>query len=397
MDKEQKEHKNHEHKNYEHKNNEHKNFDNLVLNQDILKGLYLNGFNEPSPIQIKGIDSINSEKDCIIQSQSGTGKTATFLIGIFNNLFKHPNNQILILSPTRELANQTYNVALNIIKYSKVSISLCIGGTEIKHNNHYINSNIVIGTIGRVLHMIEDKKLQINNITNFVIDEADNMANEKDCVQLNKLINMIPVEAQKILISATLTHSVFKITDRIMKNPIKILLKNQDVAVDLISQFYIDVEVEENKFDVFLDIYNLISTTQAIIFCNTIRKVEWLAEQLKAQNFSITTIHSKMTQTERNSIVQEFRDGKTRLLLTTDLLARGIDVQQINLVICFDMPPDKETYIHRIGRCGRFNKKGVSISFIKMNDNNEMKLLNMMKNTYKINIKEMPENIDEFL
>jgi len=383
MDKEQKEQK------------EHKNFDNLVLNQDILKGLYLNGFNEPSAIQIKGIESINSEKDCIIQSQSGTGKTATFLIGIFNNLFKHPNNKVLILSPTRELANQTYSVASKLIKHSKVSISLCIGGTEIKNNN--INSNIIIGTIGRVLHMIEERKLQINCITNFVIDEADNMANEKDCIQLNKLIGLIPVEAQKVLISATLTHSVFKITDRIMKNPIKILLKNSDVAVDLISQFYIDVEVEENKFDVFIDIYNLISTTQAIIFCNTIRKVEWLAEQLKAQNFSITTIHSKMTQTERNSIVQEFRDGKTRLLLTTDLLARGIDVQQINLVICFDMPPDKETYIHRIGRCGRFNKKGVSISFIKMNDNNEMKLLNMMKNTYKINIKEMPENIDEFL
>ena len=383
MDKEQKEQK------------EHKNFDNLVLNQDILKGLYLNGFNEPSAIQIKGIESINSEKDCIIQSQSGTGKTATFLIGIFNNLFKHPNNKVLILSPTRELANQTYSVASKLIKHSKVSISLCIGGTEIKNNN--INSNIIIGTIGRVLHMIEERKLQINSITNFVIDEADNMANEKDCIQLNKLIGLIPVEAQKVLISATLTHSVFKITDKIMKNPIKILLKNSDVAVDLISQFYIDVEVEENKFDVFIDIYNLISTTQAIIFCNTIRKVEWLAEQLKAQNFSITTIHSKMTQTERNSIVQEFRDGKTRLLLTTDLLARGIDVQQINLVICFDMPPDKETYIHRIGRCGRFNKKGVSISFIKMNDNNEMKLLNMMKNTYKINIKEMPENIDEFL
>jgi superfamily II DNA/RNA helicase len=377
----------------EQKNVDHKNFDNLVLNKDILKGLYLNGFNEPSSIQIKGIESINSEKDCIIQSQSGTGKTATFLIGVFNNLFKHPGNKILILSPTRELANQTYNVASKLIKHSKVSISLCIGGTEIKN----ISSDIIIGTIGRVLHMIEDKKLQINNITNFVIDEADNMANEKDCVQLNKLINMIPTEAQKILISATLTHSVFKITDRIMKNPIKLLLKNQDVAVDLISQFYIDVEVEENKFDVFLDIYNLISTTQAIIFCNTISKVQWLAEQLKAQNFSITTIHSKMTQSERNSIVQEFRDGKTRLLLTTDLLARGIDVQQINLVICFDMPPDKETYIHRIGRCGRFNKKGVSISFIKMNDNNEMKLLNMMKHTYKINIKEMPENIDEFL
>ena len=141
----------------------------------------------------------------------------------------------------------------------------------------------------------------------------------------------------------------------------------------------------------------MISTTQAIIFCNTIRKVQWLEEQLKAQNFSITTIHGKMNQAERNNIVQEFRDGKTRLLLTTDLLARGIDVPQVNLVICYDMPPDKETYIHRIGRCGRFGKKGVSISFIKMNDQTDLKLLNLMKHTYKINITGMPENIDEFL
>lgn len=377
----------------EQKDIEHKNFDKLVLNNDILKGLYLNGFNAPSSIQVKGIESITTEKDCIIQSQSGTGKTATFLLGILNILFKNPTSKILILTPTRELANQVHSVATKLIEYSKLSVSLCVGGTEFKT----YNTDIVIGTIGRILHMIEIKKLPINNITNFIIDEADNMANEKDCVELNKLINLVPTTSQKVLISATLTHSVFKITDRIMKNPIKILLKNADVAVDLISQFYIDVEVEENKFDVFIDIYNLISTTQAIIFCNTIRKVEWLAEQLKAQNFSITTIHGKMTQQERNNIVQEFRDGKTRLLLTTDLLARGIDVPQVNLVICFDMPPDKETYIHRIGRCGRFNKKGVSISFIKMSDNNDMKLLNLMKNTYKINIKEMPENIDEFL
>jgi superfamily II DNA/RNA helicase len=375
------------------KENEYKNFDKLVLNQDILKGLYLNGFNSPSSIQIKGIESISTEKDCIIQSQSGTGKTATFLIGILNNIHKNPSNKVLILTPTRELASQVYNVASLLLSYSKITASLCIGGTDI--NN--ITSNIIIGTTGRILHMIEIKKLPINSITNFIIDEADNMTKEKDCIEFNKLISLIPSSAQKILISATLTHSVFKVTDKIMKDPIKILLKNSDVAVDLISQFYIDVEVEENKFDVFIDIYNLISTTQAIIFCNTIRKVQWLEEQLKAQNFSITTIHGKMTQQERNSIVQEFRDGKTRLLLTTDLLARGIDVPQVNLVICFDMPPDKETYIHRIGRCGRFNKKGVSVSFIKSNDNNDMKLLNLMKNTYKINIKEMPENIDEFL
>ena len=182
-----------------------------------------------------------------------------------------------------------------------------------------------------------------------------------------------------------------------MNDPVKILLKNADVAVDLISQFYVDVEVEENKFDVFIDLYNLISTTQTIIFCNTIKKVQWLAEQLASLNFSITTIHGQMTQQERNDIVQEFREGKTRILLTTDLLARGIDVPQVNLVVCFDMPADKETYIHRIGRCGRFNKKGVSISFIRMNDPNDMRFLNMMRNTYKINIQELPENIDTFL
>ena len=373
--------------------NEHKNFDKLVLNQDILKGLYLNGFNVPSSIQVRGIDSITSNKDCIIQSQSGTGKTATFLIGILNILHKNPTNKVLILTPTRELANQVFSVASKLVEHSNITIDQCVGGTEIKT----INSNIIIGTIGRVLHMIEIKKLPINSITNFIIDEADNMTNEKDSLEFNKLINQIPKNSQKILISATLTQSVFKVTDKIMINPLKLLLKNSDVSVDLISQFYIDVEVEEYKFDVFIDIYNLISTTQAIIFCNTIRKVQWLEEQLKAQNFSITTIHGKMTQLERNNIVQEFRDGKTRLLLTTDLLARGIDVPQVNLVICYDMPPDKETYIHRIGRCGRFNKKGVSVSFIKMSDNNDMKLLNMMKNTYKINIKEMPENIDEFL
>ena len=372
---------------------DYKNFDKLVLNKDILKGLYLNGFNAPSSIQIRGIEAITTGKDCIIQSQSGTGKTATFLIGILNVLDKNTNNKVLILLPTKELANQVHSVASSIINYSKYTISLCTGGTEFQS----YTTDIIIGTIGRVLHMIDIKKLPIDNITNFVIDEADSMTNEKNSMELNKIIYKIPHTAQKILISATLTPSVFRVTDKIMINPIKILLKNADVAVELISQFYIDVELEENKFDVFIDIYNLISTTQAIIFCNTIRKVEWLAEQLKAQNFSITTIHGKMTQQERNNIVQEFRDGKTRLLLTTDLLARGIDVQQVNLVICFDMPPDKETYIHRIGRCGRFNKKGVSISFIKMQDNNELRLLNMMKNTYKINIKEMPENIDEFL
>lgn len=370
---------------------EHNNFDKLVYEKDILKGLYLNGYSSPASIQIKGIDAINSGKDCIIQSQSGTGKTITYLLGAINSIYN--DGKALILTPTRELATQVYMVASNIIQYSKLKVSLCVGGTDITN----YDTNIIIGTLGRVTHMCNIKKINMNNITHFIIDEADNMLNDKDSLDLHNLIKLVPSNIQKVLISATLTPNVFKLTDTIMKNPIKILLKNTDVAVDLISQFYVDVEVEENKFDVLIDLYNLISTTQAIIFCNTIRKVTWLAEQLSSQNFSITTIHGKMTQTERNQIVQEFRDGKTRLLLTTDLLARGIDIPQVNLVVCYDMPPDKETYIHRIGRCGRFHKKGVSISFVRMTDTYDIKILNLLKNTYKININELPENIDEYL
>ena len=372
---------------------EHTNFDNLNINPEILKGLYLYGFKKPADIQSKGIGSINTGRDCIIQSQSGTGKTATYLIGVINRITNDTTQKALVIVPTRELAKQVYDVTASICKYSQLTISMCVGGTDIA--NH--NDNIVIGTVGRIQHMMSIKKLNMNKINILVIDEADNMLNDKDNGDLLNIINFISKECQKVLISATLTHNVFQLTDTLMKDPIKILLKNYNITVDLISQFYVDVEIEENKFDVLIDLYNLISTTQAIIFCNTISKVTWLAENLTAKNFSITTIHGKMNQKERNDIVQEFRDGKTRLLLTTDLLARGIDVPQVNLVMCYDLPPDKETYIHRIGRCGRFGKKGVSISFIKMTDPYDTRLLNRMKHTYDININEVPENIDTYL
>ena len=151
------------------------------------------------------------------------------------------------------------------------------------------------------------------------------------------------------------------------------------------------------KFEVLLDLYNLISTSQAIIFCNTIRKVEWLSTNLEEKNFSITSIHGRMSATERTDIVKEFRDGKTRILITTDLLARGIDIPQVNLVVNYDLPPNKETYIHRIGRCGRFGKKGVAISMVKMEDQSDVKSLNRMKNYYNMDIDELTDDIEEYL
>lgn len=366
----------------------YKDFNNLNIKEDLLKGVYLYGFKDPSEIQIKGIQSINTGKDCILQSQSGTGKTGTYLLGILNNTKK----KSLILAPTRELAKQIYNVAINIAKYSKLDIGLFTGGSDIKED--FVNlrtSNIIIGTIGRLNHIMN--KHIYKNIEIMVIDEADNVFNDSMFDDLSNIMKNL-YNCQKIFISATLGNNIMDYSKKYLKDPIKILLKKEDVPVDLISQYYIDVEVEEYKFDVLLDLYNIISTTQAIIFCNTIRKVEWISNELKKNNFSITSIHSKMTQDERNNIVQEFRNGKTRLLLTTDLLARGIDIPQVNLVVNYDLPVNKETYIHRIGRCGRFGKKGISISMIRNNEPEDVKILNRMKNYYKINIDELPADIE---
>ena len=378
--------------------NKNVNFEGLNLKESLIKGLYLYGFTKPSPIQIKGIQSMETGKDCLLQSQSGTGKTATYLLGVLNRLEENNKNQCIILSPTRELANQIFNVANELSKETKLKIENCCGGTNIKESKESLKkANLIIGTLGRLVHMIEDKVINLHSIKIFVIDEADDILSDGINDKLKLIFQKLPTGIQTILISATMNPNVFDATKKFLHDPIKILLKNSEVAVEIISQFYIEVETEELKFDTLLDLYGIASTTQTIMFCNTIRKVEWLKENLEKNNFTITCIHSKMTQEERNNVVIEFREGKTRLLLTTDLLARGIDIPQVNLVINYDLPPSKETYIHRIGRCGRFGKKGVAISMVKTDDQSDIKTLQKMKQIYKVDIKEMPNDIDKYL
>ena len=374
------------------------NFENLNLNENIIKGVYIYGFKKPSKIQVKGIQAISTGKDCILQSQSGTGKTATYLLGILNRLDDNDKCQGIIITPTRELALQVHKVASEISKFSNFKTELCIGGTSIsKNRNSLKTANIVIGTIGRINHMINENRINLYNIKLIALDEADEILNDGISKELNSIFNKAPSGTQYCLISATLSQFVFDLEKKIMHEPLKILLKKNEIPVDLIKQFYIDTELEELKFEVLLDLYNLISTSQAIIFCNKISKVEWLSTNLENKNFSITSIHGKMTSDQRTETVKEFRNGKTRILITTDLLARGIDIPQVNLVINYDLPPNKETYIHRIGRCGRFGKKGVAISLVKMEDQSDVKSLNRMKNFYNMNIEELPEDIEDYL
>lgn len=375
------------------------NFDSLNLNPNLLKGVYLYGFTQPSKIQIKGISSINTGKDCILQSQSGTGKTATYLLGVMNRLESDINTcQGIIIAPTRELATQIYDVATSLAKHTDFKIAKCTGGTDLNVNRNELKSSaLVIGTIGRIYHMILEKKIVVHKLKFIVLDEADELLSDGISEKLQGIFDKAPNGIQAVMISATMSLNLFNASKQLTHDPIKVLLKNSEVVVDLISQFYLDVETEELKFDTLLDLYNLVSTSQAIIFCNTIRKVEWLEQNLKQNNFPITVIHSNMTQPERDVVVKDFRDGKTRLLLTTDLLSRGIDIPQVNLVINYDLPPNKETYVHRIGRCGRFDKKGVAITMVKMTDPMDVKTFNKMKHFYKMDIKEMPDSIEKYL
>lgn len=375
------------------------NFDDLKLSQELIKGVYLHGFTQPTPIQIKGINSITTGKDCILQSQSGTGKTATYLLGVMNRLDATETGcQGVIITPTRELADQVYAVAINLAKYTNFKITKSVGGTNVYQNRDELkNATLVIGTIGRLSHMINENKINSHKVKFVVLDEADDLLANGVNDKLQFILDKIPCGVQIVLISATMSNNVFSISKIFMHDPIKILLKNNEVIIDLITQFYIDVETEESKFDTLLDLYNLVSAAQTIIFCNTIRKVEWLEQQLKLNNFTITTIHSNMNQSERDNIVKEFRDGNTRLLLTTDLLSRGIDIPQVNMVINYDLPPNKETYVHRIGRCGRFDKKGVAITLVKSTDPCDIKTFNRMKHYYNMDIKEMPISIGQYL
>jgi superfamily II DNA/RNA helicase len=384
----------------------YENFQNLNLDENLLKGVYMYGFKSPSKIQIKGIKTIASKNDCILQSQSGTGKTATYLLSIINRYLK-TKKKAIVISPTRELAFQIYDVAKQLSKYIDINLCLTTGGIGFKENQLKVkDAHIIIGTIGRINHVVKyymsKDIVLLNGFNTLVFDEADNILKPGDNTYsdyngLKNILGNMSDDKQTILISATLTQEVFNYSKKHMTDIKKVLLKRTQIAVDLISQFYIDTEVDENKFSVMMDLYSILPTTQTIIFCNTIRKLDWLAKELTKEKFTITCIHGKMNQEERNKIVKDFREGKTRVLLTTDILARGIDIPQVNLVINYDLPINKETYIHRIGRCGRFGKKGVSISLINFQDYKDNQQYKRFKNHYQMEIKEMPNNISDYL
>jgi len=369
----------------------------MELREELLRGIYAYGFEKPSAIQQRAIVPCIKNHDVIAQAQSGTGKTATFSISILQKLNMSVKEiQALILAPTRELAQQIQKVVLALGDYMKAECHACIGGTAVRDDLAMLSSgvHVVVGTPGRVFDMLNRRALNPETIKMFVLDEADEMLSRGFKDQIYDIFRHLSSDVQVLLLSATMPSEVLEVTQNFMRNPIRILVKKEELTLDGIRQFYIALEKEEWKLDTLCDLYETLQITQAIIFCNTRRKVDWLTEMMQGRDFTVSAMHADMDQKEREVIMKEFRSGSSRVLITTDLLARGIDVQQVSLVINYDLPSNKENYIHRIGRGGRFGRKGVAINFVTNEDSQVLKDIQQFYNT---EILEMPSDINTLM
>ena len=371
-------------------------FEDMNLKENLLRGIYGNGFEKPSAIQQRAIEPVIKGFDTIAQSQSGTGKTGTFTIATLQSIDENLDEcQALILNPTKELAQQTRSVVESLGQYMGIKVHTCVGKTSTREDMRVLKNkvHVVVGTPGRVFDMINRNSLNTQYLKLFILDEADEMLDEGFKDQVYEIFKKISGDTQVAIFSATLPQVVLEVTEKFMRDPVTILVKKDELTLQGIKQFYVALD-EEWKFDTLCDLYESIAITQCIIYCNYRRKVDWLTDALRKKEFTVSATHGEMDSEERESILSAFRTGASRILITTDLLARGIDIQQVSLVLNYDIPTKRENYIHRIGRSGRFGRKGVAINFVTKTD---VRALKEIEEYYGTQIEEMPNNIGEVL
>ncbi|KPA85320.1 putative ATP-dependent RNA helicase FAL1 [Leptomonas pyrrhocoris] len=369
-------------------------FEAMGLKEDLLKGMYSFGYKKPTAIQKRFIVPFLNGRDVIAQASSGTGKTSAFCVCLLQACNPQiRETQALILSPTRELAVQTQDLCNNIGHHMGLTAYACIGGKSTEEDVRRLESgiHIISGTPGRVFDMMRRKSLRVNGLKTLVLDEADEMLGKGFKAQIHDIYRMVP-PLQVILVSATLPADVLEMTEKFMTEPASILVKRDEITVDSIKQYFVSVDEERNKFDVLLELYDSLTIAHAVVFCNTRKKVEQLAKKMTREKFTVSAMHGDMPQAERDEIMRQFRDGHSRVLITTDLWARGIDVEQVSLVLNYDLPLSREQYIHRVGRTGRMGRTGLAITFVRRD---ELRLLRDIEQFYATQIEELPANIGE--
>ena len=376
----------------------------LDLKPKLVRGIYSMGFEIPSSIQKSAIYPMvrnvnnNRHRDIIAQAQSGTGKTGAFTIGTLQLIDEKSDfTQALIIAPTHELATQTENVIKHLGLYLKVRTMLLVGGTSVDKNKRdlsEIKPHVVVGTPGRIHDMIRRRYLLVDKMKLLVIDEADEMLSAGFKEQMYKIFQHLDNDIQVALFSATYSDELEELSRQFMQNPTQIRVKAQELTLQGIAQYYINLIDDVQKYETVKDIFESLSISQAIIYCNSTHRVDDLCEAMKTDNFPVEKIHGKMSEQERKENYVNFKNGACRVLITSDLFARGIDVQQVSIVINFDIPKNEHTYLHRIGRSGRWGRKGIAINFQTKQDCTKLKLFS---DYYHTEIIEMPSNFTEHL
>ncbi|KAF5294067.1 hypothetical protein FQA39_LY13541 [Lamprigera yunnana] len=352
-----------------------KSFEALHLKPNLLKGVYKMGFNAPSKIQETALPTLLADppQNLIAQSQSGTGKTAAFVLAMLSRVntdLHHP--QVLCLSPTYELAIQTGEVAAHMSQFCpEIEMKYVVRGEEMPRGE-MLKEHIIIGTPGKVLdwglkcHVFDLKKISV-----FVLDEADVMiaqqGHQDQCIRIHKCLNK---KCQMMFFSATYDQEVMEFAEVIVPKPLIIRLKREEESLDNIQQYYVKCANKEEKYDAVTNIYGTVGVGQAIIFCHTRRTASWLAEKMTKDGHAVGVLTGDLSVEQRIAVLDRFRNGKEKVLITTNVLSRGIDIEQVTIVVNFDLPMDVsgkadcETYLHRIGRTGRFGKRGIAINLL---------------------------------
>jgi len=341
-------------------------FSDMSLTPKVERAVSLMGFDSATPIQSEAIPVIRTGVDVIARSQTGTGKTLAFAIPAIERVDTHeekPTIQVLVLCPTRELAVQGEEEIRKLARFKEGIRPIAIyGGASIEQQCIGLRrANIVVGTPGRVMDHMRRKTIKLNNLKIIVLDEADEMLNMGFKEDIETILTDTPADRQTIMFSATMPAAIMKITKEFQKDPVLIEIDKSQVTIENIEQRYIDVP-HANKKEALLMLIKFYQPKRAIIFCGTKKMADELTEYLSQHNVSAESIHSDIKQTQRTTTMRDFKAGKTTILIATDIAARGIDVNDVEYVINFDIPPNTEYYIHRIGRTGRAGKPGCSIT-----------------------------------
>jgi len=369
-------------------------WDELSINPLLLRGIYAYGFENPSPIQKKSIVPILKGKDVIAQAQSGTGKTACFAISsieLVNTSLK--NTQAIIMSPTRELSAQIKSVvdalAINISSFKS---QLLVGGTDLDNDIINLKDNqphVIIGCPGRIYDILRRKYINLELVKLLILDEADEMLSTGFKEQVYNIFNLLPSNIQKALFSASMPNTIDDLINKFVTDPIKIVVKSEQLTLDGIKQYFVNLENDTMKYETLKDLFSTFSVSQCIIYCNSVTRVSELYDAMNSDGYPVCQIHSSLDKMTRQQNYDDFRRGKFRVLISSNVTARGIDIQQVSTVINFDVPKCIHSYLHRIGRSGRWGRKGVAINFITRRDYKQLKEI---ESFYQTNIAELPED-----